>query len=347
MGKKIKFAILGCGNIAPFHADAIKNINAAELTAVCDAVEDKANEFGNRYSADAFTDFSIMLEQADIDVVNICLPSGLHEEFALPAARAGKHLIIEKPLDITVEKCDSIISACELNKVKLAVIFPSRFNKAVSLVKTAVAEGRFGKLTLADAQVKWYRSQAYYDSGDWRGTWKFDGGGALMNQSIHFIDVLQYLMGPVKSISASCSTLAKNVEVEDTAVAILNFSNGALGVIEGTTAAYPGMSARIGIHGNKGSVIMEDEAIIQWEFEDKQPHDDNIVSDLSAKSLSGAQDPTSNLSYKGHKLQIEDMIQAIYENRKPEIDGCEGRKTVEIIRAIYRSSIENTRLIEL
>lgn len=347
MKNKIKFAILGCGNIAPSHADAIKSINNAELTAVCDAAKDKANEFGDKYSVDAFTDFSIMLGKADIDVVNICLPSGLHEEFAIQAAGAGKHIIIEKPLDITTEKCDNIIAACELNNVKLAVIFPSRFNKAVSLVKDAIDEGRFGKLTLADAQIKWYRSQEYYDSGSWRGTWEFDGGGALMNQSIHFIDILQYLMGPVKSISAKCSTLAKNIEVEDTAVAMLNFKNGALGVIEGTTAAYPGMSARIGIHGNKGSVIMEDEAIIQWEFEDKQSHDESIVSELSTKSSSGAKDPTSNLTHDGHQLQIEDMIQAIYENRTPKVDGHEGRKAVEIIRTIYRSSNKNTQLIEL
>jgi predicted dehydrogenase len=250
-------------------------------------------------------------------------------------------------LDITIEKCNNIIAACELNSVKLAVIYQNRFKKAVSMVENAINEGRFGKLTLADAQVKWYRSQEYYDSAGWRGTWEFDGGGTLMNQSIHFIDILQSLMGPVKSISAKCATLAKDIEVEDTAVAILQFENGALGVIEGTTAAYPGMFGRIGIHGNKGSAVIEGEAITHWEFEDKQPGDENVVSSFALKSSGGDNDPNSNFSHEGHKLQIEDMVKAIHENRKPKIDGYEGRKAVEIIKTIYRSSNENSKSIEL
>jgi predicted dehydrogenase len=343
----IKFAIIGCGNIAPFHAEAIKNIDSAELTAVCDLDKDRAEKLGEQYSVEAFSDFSVMLEKADVDVVNICLPSALHEKCTIEAAHAGKHIIVEKPLDITIEKCDNIIAACELNNVKLAVIYQNRFKKAVSMVENAINEGRFGKLTLADAQVKWYRSQEYYDSADWRGTWEFDGGGTLMNQSIHFIDILQSLMGPVKSISAKCATLAKNIEVEDTAVAILQFENGALGVIEGTTAAYPGMFGRIGIHGSKGSAVIEGEAITYWEFEDKQSGDENVVSSFTLKSSGGDNDPNSNFSHEGHKLQIEDMVKAIHKNRKPKIDGCEGRKAVEIIKTIYRSSNENSSSIEL
>jgi predicted dehydrogenase len=344
---KIKFALLGCGNIAPFHAEAIKNIKNAELTAICDSDQKKAKEFADKYSAEAFTNFSKMLEQADVDVVNICLPSGLHEKFAIQTARAGKHIMVEKPLDITTEKCDNIIAACEQNNVKLAVIFPSRFKKAVRFVREAIREGRFGKLTIADVQVKWYRSQDYYNSGAWRGTWKFDGGGVLMNQSIHYIDILQSLMGPVKSVSANCSTLARDIEVEDTAAAILNFKNGALGVIAATTGAYPGTSAKIGIYGDKGSVVMEGESIIQWDFEDKQPHDESILADFSVTKSSGAKDPTSGLNHEGHQMQIEDMVQAIYENRNPEVDGHEGKKAVEIIRAIYQSSSNNMQLIEI
>jgi len=338
---EIKFAIVGCGNIAPFHVEAIRGSEGAELVAVCDTNEKRVVEFAKEYAVDAYTDFTEMLKRDDIDVVNICLPSGLHKPLAIQAAHAGKHVMVEKPLDITLEKCDSIIDACKKNSVKLATIFPSRFSQGPAAVKRAIEAGRFGKLTLGDVAVKWFRTQEYYDSGDWRGTWEFDGGGALMNQSIHYIDVLQYLMGPVKSVSAICATLVKHIEVEDTAVAIIKFENGALGTITGTTTAYPGLDARIGIHGENGSAVLEGESLVTWDFSSPLPEDKDTVISLSETKSSGASDPTKNLRSEGHRLQVSDMVAAIHEAREPMVNGESGRKAVEIICAIYESGRKN------
>jgi predicted dehydrogenase len=212
--KKLGFGIIGSGNIGPFHAEAISHIEEAELKAVSDVVEERAKELAEKYRVDFYADYNKLLEREDIAVVNICTPSGMHEEIALTSANAGKHLIVEKPLEITLEKCDRIIKSCEENKVKLCVIFPSRFGKATTKLKESIGKGRFGKLVLGDAYIKWYRSQEYYDSGGWRGTWKIDGGGALMNQSIHTVDLLQWMMGSVESVFAYSETLLRNIEVE-------------------------------------------------------------------------------------------------------------------------------------
>ena len=344
---KVGFAIVGCGNIAPFHAEAIRDLEGAELVAVCDKDSSRADELAEKFSVESYTDYAAMLEKDDVDVVNICLPSGLHESLTLQAANAGKHVMVEKPLDITLEKCDSIIDVCRKNNVKLATIFPSRFKPGATAVKEAIAAGRFGKLTLGDASVKWFRSDEYYASGDWRGTWEFDGGGALMNQSIHYIDVLQDIMGPVESISANCATLVKQIEVEDTAVALVKFKNGAIGTITGTTTAYPGLEARIGIHGEHGSAIIEGESLITWEFKDKLPEDEAIRASASETKSTGAGDPTEKLRSEGHQLQVADMIAAINEDREPMVNGESGRKAVEIINAIYESSRNDGKAVLL
>ncbi len=334
----IGFAIIGCGNIAPFHAEAIRDSEGARLVAVCDKDEARAKELAGKFGGDVYTDYAELLKQDDIQVVNICLPSGLHEPLTVQAANAGKHVMVEKPLDITLEKCDSIIKSCRENNVKLATIFPSRFKKSESAVRKAIKEGRFGRLTLADASVKWFRSQEYYDSGDWRGTWKFDGGGALMNQSIHYIDVLQDLMGPVESITANCETIVRDIEVEDTAVALLKFKNGAIGTITGTTTAYPGLDARIGIHGEFGSAVIEGETLVAWNFKDEIPEDKEILAGSNETKSTGAGDPTANLMSEGHRLQVTDMVSAINDDIEPMVNGESGRKAVEIITAIYESS---------
>jgi len=343
----IGFAIVGCGNIAPFHAEAIKKTNGASLIAVCDTNSDNTDKFIKNFPVDVYADYTEMLTRNDIDVVNICLPSGLHESFAVQAANAGKHVMVEKPLDITLEKCDSIITACKKNKVKLATIFPSRFKKPAQAVKKALQTGRFGKLSLGDVSVKWFRSQEYYDSGDWRGTWKFDGGGALMNQSIHYIDILQDIMGAVESISAKCDTIIKDIEVEDTAVAILKFKNGALGTITGTTTAYPGFESRIGIHGEYGTAIIDGDTLAEWVFKDELTEDEEIRKSASIQKSSGAGDPTKKLDSEGHQLQISDMVEAINNNREPIVNGESGRKAVEIIIAIYESSRKNGETVLL
>ena len=239
--KTYGFGIIGCGMISDFHSAAIADIKNGKLVAVSSRKAENSQRLVDRYSIQAYSDYNEMLNRDDIDIVCVCTPSGAHMEPAVAAAEAGKHVIIEKPLEITLERCDDIIESCEKANVRLCAIFNSRFSDASQLVKDTVSSGRLGQLTLGDAYVKWYRSQDYYDSGDWRGTMELDGGGALMNQSIHAIDFLQYVMGPVESIQAFTDTLAhKRIDVEDVAVAALRFKNGALGVVEGTTAVYPG-----------------------------------------------------------------------------------------------------------
>ena len=338
--KKIGFAIVGCGNIAPFHADALDKISNAKLVATCDNIASNAESLASKYAATPYSDYTEMLKNDEVDVVSICLPSSLHEAFAVQAAEAGKHVIVEKPLDISLEKCDAIIAACEKNQVKLAVFFPTRFKEVSIAIKNAINAGRFGKITMADAQIKWYRDQEYYDAGGWRGTWKYDGGGALMNQSIHYIDLMQSFMGPVESVFAHCETLARDIEVEDTAVVSLKFKDGALGVIQGATSIYPGLDAKVGIHGTDGSVILNGESLEVWEFKEMSNDDIKLKESLQDTSSSGAKDPTAFINSKGHQLQFEDMIEAIQMDREPEVNGYEGRKAVAIIAAIYKSSRE-------
>jgi len=261
-------------------------------------------------------------------------------EPAVQAAKAGKHVIVEKPLEITLRRCDRIIDACDRQGVRLATIFPSRFHDSSRTLKAAVDAERFGRLTLGDAYVKWYRSQAYYDSGAWRGTWELDGGGALMNQAIHNIDLLQWLMGPVAEVQAQTALLAHDrIAVEDTAVAALRFTNGALGVIEATTSVYPGYLKRLEIHGNAGSAAMEEEDIVRWDFAKKQKRDEAIQAAMqrSKSTGGGAADPKA-IGHHGHTRQFQDFVDALKKDRPLAVDGREGRKAVEIILAIYKSA---------
>ena len=261
------FGIIGCGMIANFHAKAIEDVRGARLVACYDTFPAAADRLAASTGCRAYHKLDSMLADPDIDIVTIGTPSGAHRDPAIAAAQAGKHVIVEKPLEITLKRCDQIIAACKKHRVKLSTIFPSRFHHSSIELKRAIDERRFGKLTMGDAYVKWYRSQEYYDSGAWRGTWELDGGGALMNQAIHSVDLLTWLMGPVVDIRAQAATLAhKRIAVEDTAVATLRFKNGALGVIEATTAAYPGYLKRLAIHGSEGTATMEEEDIKTWDF---------------------------------------------------------------------------------
>ena len=239
------FGIIGCGMISKFHAKAIAEVPNAQLVGCFDMVPEAAERLAAETGCKAYRDLRSLLKNPDVQVVTIGTPSGAHLEPAVAAARAGKHVIVEKPLEITLKRCDKIIEECGKAGVVLSTIFPSRFHESARLIKGAIEGGRFGRLTIGDAYVKWYRTQQYYDSGAWRGTWKFDGGGALMNQAIHSVDLLAWLMGPVAEISSFTAMLAhERIEVEDVAMATLRFANGALGVIEATTAAYPGAETR-------------------------------------------------------------------------------------------------------
>ena len=344
--KTYGFGIIGCGMISDFHSAAIAELEGGKLVAVSSRNEENARRVGDRYNVDSYPDYNEMLKRPDLDVVSICTPSGAHRDPAVAAAKAGKHVIVEKPLEITLDRCDDIIQACDESGVRLCAIFNSRFTEGSQLVKKTIESGRFGVLTLGDAYIKWFRTQEYYDSGGWRGTWALDGGGALMNQSIHAIDLLQYFMGPVKAVQAFTDTMThERIEVEDVAVAALRFENGALGVIEGTTTVYPGLLKKLEISGNKGTVTLEDEDIIRWEFDPDLPEDAEIREQFAETRSGGggAADPRA-ISHENHRLQMQNFINAI-ENETPHlVDGREGRKAVEIILAIYKSSQEGRRV---
>ena len=333
----IGFGIIGCGFAASIHAKAIKSTEQGKLLGVYDVDEKKVKEFAEKYDVQAYTDLKGFLARDDIHLVSICTPSSLHRDVGIQAAQAGKHLIIEKPLDTTPERCDAIIDAVHENRVKLTVIFQNRFKEAVQAVRSALEEGRFGKLVLGNALVKWYRSPEYYRKGGWKGTKKYDGGGAVINQSIHTIDLLQWMMGPVKEIQSKIRTLVHDIEVEDTALAILEFENGALGLIEGTTSIYPGFDETLEIHGENGSACVEGNKIVTWDFKEEKEEDKKIKL-IGQENKAGGSREATGISPKYHRRQIEDMIDAVLSNRKPLIDGKEGKKAVEIIHRIYKVS---------
>lgn len=329
----IRFAIIGAGLISRIHARAIQRIDDAELIAVADPAVDKAGklaeEFGIRHVYAAFEE---MLKRDDIDVVTICLPSGLHADAAVAAAQAGKHILCEKPLDITVERMDRMIAAARKYNVKLASIFQHRTSPAALAVHQAIREHRLGKLVLGDVYMKYYRSPEYYRSSDWHGTWRLDGGGALMNQGVHGIDLIRWIVGDVESVMAYAAPLVRDIEVEDTAVAVLKYKNGAFGVIQSATSVYPGYEGRFEIHGDKGTIIFGSGGIREWRIEgseDKGP--------LVEARLTGSSD-ARNISEAGHIHFFEDMIGAIRDNRDPMITGEEAGKSVKLVLAIHESA---------
>jgi len=337
---KHKFGIIGIGLIADFHARAIAAMEKGELVACCSRSLDKAEEFGRKFGCKGYDSLEELLSHPGLEIVSICTASGAHMEAAVSAADAKKHVISEKPLEITLDRCDRMIEACEKNDVRLAGIFPSRFHDVSGLIKSAVDEKRFGKLVLCDAYVKWFRSQEYYDEGGWKGTKALDGGGALINQSIHAIDLLQWFAGPVDSVESYTNTIGHtNIDVEDNAVAALRFASGALGVIEGSTAVYPGFLKKIELSGTKGSAVLEEENINFWRFSDETPEDEKIRSTYAARTETGggAADPAA-IGFTAHQRQFENFVEALEGNGSILVDGPEARKAVEIIMAIYRSS---------
>jgi len=339
----VRLGIIGTGMIAAFHAKAIAAMDDAELVAAYARRSDVAEQFGATYGCAAYSDLDEFLAQDDLDAVTICTPSGAHLEPVKAAAAAGKHVICEKPLEVTVERVDEMIAVCERAGVGLAGIFPRRFSPATSVLKQAVDAGRFGRISLAEATIKWWRTQEYYDSGAWRGTWNLDGGGALMNQSIHTIDLLLHLMGDAQNVQADMGLLAHSgIEVEDTAAAIMRFEGGALGVIQGSTACWSaaGHPAEIQICGDRGSVFMSDDKFRVWEFADDTPEDAEIRATYSIDAGSagaGAADPSA-IDFSGHQRNFEDALAAFREGRAPLVDGSEGRRAVALIQDIYTAA---------
>ncbi|MEM9281918.1 MAG: Gfo/Idh/MocA family oxidoreductase [Verrucomicrobiota bacterium] len=348
----MKFGIIGAGMIANFHAKAIAAMEGGELHSFFGRRQEAVDELVSENGGIGFTDLDAFLADPELEIVTIATPSGAHLEPALAAAKAGKHVVCEKPLEVTPERIDLMITACEEAGVTLSGIFNRRFHPAMDAFKKAVDEGRFGTLTLCEASVKWYRDQAYYDSGAWRGTWQLDGGGALMNQSIHLIDQLIYLAGDVASVSASTACLAhEGIEVEDTAVAILEFKNGARGVIQGSTACWSstGHPAEVNLCGDQGSAFLADEKFRVWDFATPSPEDEEVKATLmqgsEAKGL-GANDPSA-INFTGHQLNFEDVVSSIQEGRSPSVSGQEARRAVALICAIYESAKNGGRKVTL
>lgn len=340
----LNFAVIGAGNIGKIQAEAIQHIPDARVTVVCNRRESSGRALAESVGATWVADYHDAVARDDVDVVTICTPSGTHMEIAVAAAKAGKHLLVEKPIDITLERIDTMLAAVEEAGVILACVFPLRFAQGVHKAKAALEAGRLGRLTLADCYVKWFRPQSYYDD-NWRGTWELDGGGALMNQSIHNIDLLQWLAGPVTSVMAQTGTLAHEMQTEDTASALLTFAHGGIGVIQGATSCWPGDRARVELHGDRGSIVLEEGRIVVWKLADGTQEEERAMLNLESQQGSGAADPTA-IGYEMHRRQIVDLIEAIRTDRSPAIEGAEARKAVEIIRAIYLAASEQ-RLITL
>jgi len=334
------FGIIGTGDIAAVHARAISSIMNAHLAGVTDLVRDKALAFGKQFNCEIFDSVSALVNSPEIEIICICTPSGTHLEPAMEAINAGKHCIIEKPLEVTMRRCEGIINAARKKNVMVAGIFPMRFLDINMEIRKAVETGRFGKMVLGDVYVKWFRSQSYYDQVKWRGDLKISGGGAIMNQAIHSVDLLRWMMGDVTEVSAFSATIGHNgLGVEDTAIANLRFENGALGVIEASTAVFPGSYKRMEILGTGGSVVIEEEKIIKWEFIDETERDHEIRIHFSGDNNKGGgvSDPKA-INDTGHIRQISDMVEAIEAGRPLMIDGEEASKAVEIIEAIYESA---------
>lgn len=334
---EIGFGVAGTGMIARVHADAIQTIPGARLVAVCGPNADRTQQFAARYGAEGYTDYHAFLSRTDLNVVNICTPSGTHAAMGILAAAAGKHLLVEKPIEITLERAHHLIEACDANHVKLGVIFQSRFLPAVRRLKEAVDQSRFGRLILGDAYVKWYRAPDYYSPGSWHGTLALDGGGALINQAIHTVDLLRWLMGPVETVFAFKTALRyPHIEGEDTLVASLRFVSGALGVIEAATSIAPGFKRRLEISGERGTVVLDGDDITTWAEEglDQEP------GTRSGQLTDGSSNPAT-ISVQGHQRQIEEMMLAIAEDREPAVSGREALKSLELVEALYRSARES------
>ncbi|HEV2963328.1 MAG TPA: Gfo/Idh/MocA family oxidoreductase [Candidatus Angelobacter sp.] len=327
----IHVGLIGGGSITSTHARACAAIPDAKIVAFCGANPQKIEQLCHQFGGSAYTDLNSFLKHPSLEMVIIGSPSGLHAEQGMAAAQRGLHVLVEKPIDITTSRADALLSECQKAGVKLGVIFQDRLRPGIRQLKQLIVEGRLGKLLLADAKVKWYRAPEYYSGSRWRGTWKLDGGGALMNQGVHTVDLLLWLLGDVTTVEARTRTLLHSIQTEDTAIALLEFSSGALGVLQATTAAYPGYARRVEITGTEGTVILENDLLITTGLRNAQP---NPVTNQSPDQNASAASPLVD-DIRGHQRVIEDFIGAIRNGGTPACDGHEGRRSVALIERIY------------
>ena len=361
---KLRFAIVGCGVIHGTHIDAIQTLSDdAELIAVCDENFAAAEATAQKHGVKAFDSLEAMIVGAEFDVLNVCTPSGLHAKHGIIGANAGKHIVCEKPIDISLRAADALIAACETNGVKLVVISQHRYSSGMRELKQWLDDGKLGTLCYGESVTKWYRTQEYYDSGGWRGTWELDGGGALMNQGVHYVDQLRWIMGPVKSLAATMSTRAHNrIEVEDTVSATIEFESGATGTLLASTALFPGYRQALEVYGTGGTVIVENSKTRHAQFqtcdEARTPGGVNAAppvvkdfvrqtepTDAAAEAVSqGASDPRA-ISNSGHVAQLLDLIGAIRENRDTFMNGREARAALEVIVGVYQAARTGERVV--
>lgn len=339
----IKFGLVGCGRIAKRHADLLSSgaINGASLVAVCDIKPERAESFGSKYAVSYFTDMHDMAINANIDIFVVLTESGNHANHVIELSKYGKHIIVEKPMALTLPDADSMIKACDQARIKLFVVKQNRFNLPIIKLRQAIENNRFGKLTMGTVRVRWCRDDYYYSQDPWRGTWKLDGG-VLSNQASHHIDLLEWMMGPVNSVFAKGTTALANIEAEDTAVVVLNFKSGAIGIIEATTATRPGnLEGSISILGEYGTVEISGFAVNKmsvWQFINSLPDDLDVAEKYSTN-------PPDVYGF-GHKSYLQNIVDSLNNKNLFEIvDGAQGRKSVELINAIYESIITNKEVM--
>ncbi len=330
--KNFRIALVGCGRISKNHFDAIEKVDGLDLVAVCDTDPERAEQAAKERGVECYTSYEKMLKEASADVITIATPSGLHTDQGVAAARAGKHVVMEKPMAISLTGADALVHACDKAGVQLFVVKQNRLNPPIQLLKRAIDKNRFGRVYMASCTVHWARPQEYYDQAPWRGTWEFDGG-AFMNQASHYVDLIQWLMGPVESVMAKTATLARRIETEDTGVALLKFRSGALGSIEVTMLAYPrNLEGSITILGEKGSVKIGGTAVNKVDFWQFAEYDD----DDKAIELVNTNPP--NVYGLGHQGYYRNVLAVLRGEAKPDTDGRAGRKSLELILGIYESA---------
>jgi predicted dehydrogenase len=336
----IGFAVVGTGMIAEVHAQAIQDSPEARLAAVWTRDAKKRNEFARRFGCRAVESLAALVADPEVRAVTIATPSGVHAEVAVPFLEAGKAVLCEKPLEVSLAAVDRILEAEQRGGGVLAGVFQMRLGRGARLLKDAVETGRFGRLTLCSAYIKWWRSPEYYATSSWKGTYKLDGGGALINQGIHAVDLLQWIAGLPAEVSAFTGRLAHpGIEAEDTVAATLRYPHGGLGVIEASSSSWPGSDLRIEIMGSRGSAVLINDSIARWEFAEPQATDEKIRQDFAAGGTMkvGSGDPRG-MSWAEHRVQIADLARALMEGRPPMIPGAEARKAVQLVMAVYESA---------
>jgi UDP-N-acetyl-2-amino-2-deoxyglucuronate dehydrogenase len=344
--KTWNFGLIGLGLIADFHAKALQDIPNARLAGCCSRTHAKASAFAQQYGCEAFPSLEAMLASDRIDILAIATPSGYHMEPAVAAAEAGKHVICEKPLEVTLDRIDTMIAAHAQAGTQLGGIFPNRFNDMMGPIRHAMASGRLGTITCASAFVPFWRNEAYYENS-WRGTWALDGGAALMNQSIHMIDALCDLMPPIESVQAFVATQGHpQIEAEDTATAVVRYSSGALGMIYGTTASYPGQFRRLEITGTRGTIATVEDSLSVWQFADEHPEDATIRQTYSQIDGGGGVSDPAAINYQNHTRNFQAFLNSLEGDQSTWISGQEARKSVKVILGIYQSAREG-KLITL